>query len=393
MGPHHAVPENPTLNFEQDLQLLEHLDQLGFSEAWIGEHHSGGFEIIASPELFVAMAAARTKYIRLGTGVMSLPYHNPLMAAGRIVQLDHMTRGRFMVGIGPGSRPSDALMMGIDPAVQRDRMAEGIDVLLRLLRGESVTEKTEWYQLNEARLQLAPYSVPYPEIAVTSAFTPSGARVAGKHDLGMLCVIATMAGPGFDSLGTNWQIANDIAAEQGRTMDPRRLRILIRAHLAETRELARQQIRHGFEKWLAYSQNSDATRMNVPAGEDPVEWFAAESGYAVIGTPDDAIAQIEKIQKRFPDVGCILLSATDWANYDDRRHSYELYAKYVIPRFEQGIIARQQSYGWVGEHGEQLGEERRAAARAMFAKHEAEMAARGKAVTDKPAEGEEITFN
>ena len=87
------------------MQLIEILDGLGFHEAWIGEHHSAGKEIIASPELFIAAVAERTKNIRLGTGVVSLPYHNPLMVADRIIQLDHMTRGRVMFGAGPGCWP------------------------------------------------------------------------------------------------------------------------------------------------------------------------------------------------------------------------------------------------------------------------------------------------
>src|ERR1700741_4129744 len=113
MAPFHKMDENPTLLFQQDMQLIEWLDDLGFHEAWIGEHHSAGWETISSPELFIAAAAERTKDIRFGTGVISLPYHNPLMVANRIVQLDHMTMGRVAFGVGPGLLPSDALMLGI----------------------------------------------------------------------------------------------------------------------------------------------------------------------------------------------------------------------------------------------------------------------------------------
>src|SRR3954462_9483722 len=117
LAPFHALDENPILALERDMELLQHLDALNYSEAWIGEHHSGGFEIIASPELFIAAAAERTRHIRLGTGVVSLPYHNPFMLASRMTQLDHMTRGRAMFGVGPGALPSDAFMLGIDPSV------------------------------------------------------------------------------------------------------------------------------------------------------------------------------------------------------------------------------------------------------------------------------------
>ncbi len=113
LAPFHPLNEDPTLAIRRDIQLVEWLDELGYEEAWIGEHHSAGFEIISSPEVFIAAAAERTQRIKLGTGVVSLPYHNPLTAANRIIQLDHQTRGRVIFGVGPGLLPSDAMMMGI----------------------------------------------------------------------------------------------------------------------------------------------------------------------------------------------------------------------------------------------------------------------------------------
>ena len=136
LAPFHSMDENPTLAMQRDMELLEHLDRLNYHEAWIGEHHSGGFEIIACPEMFIAAAAERTRHIRLGTGVVSLPYHNPFMLADRMVQLDHMTRGRAMFGVGPGSLVHDAKKIGIDPADQRRRMNESLDIQVALMRGE-----------------------------------------------------------------------------------------------------------------------------------------------------------------------------------------------------------------------------------------------------------------
>jgi limonene 1,2-monooxygenase len=156
LPPFHALNENPHNALDRDLELIEWLDRLGYHEAWIGEHHSAGFETISSPELFIAAVAERTKHIRLGTGVISLPYHNPLMVANRIIQLDHQTRGRVMLGAGPGLLASDAMMLDIDPNTQRDRMEQALDLIMRLFRGEVVTEKTDWYSLKEARLHLLP---------------------------------------------------------------------------------------------------------------------------------------------------------------------------------------------------------------------------------------------
>src|SRR5271169_2355464 len=226
LPPFHPMEENPTACLDRDLALMQWLDQLGFDEAWIGEHHSAGFETISSPEMFIAAAVERTRNIRFGTGVISLPYHNPLTVANRVIQLDHQARGRVMFGFGPGLLVSDAQMFGIDPNTTRDRMAQSLDVILRLLAGEAVTEQTEWYNLVNARVHLLPFSKPRPQIAVASAATPSGGRLAGKYNLAMLCVAATDASGGFNVLDVNWKIACDTAVEFGNTMDRSNLRLM-----------------------------------------------------------------------------------------------------------------------------------------------------------------------
>ena len=133
LAPHHPIGEHPTLQFQRDLELAQLLDELHYDEFWVGEHHSAGWETIASPEMFLVAAAERTKRIKLGTGVVSIPYHHPFNVAQRIVMLDHLSHGRAMLGVGPGALPSDAVMLGIDPMTQRDRMDEGLGVILRLL--------------------------------------------------------------------------------------------------------------------------------------------------------------------------------------------------------------------------------------------------------------------
>jgi limonene 1,2-monooxygenase len=174
LAPFHALGENPTLAIERDMDLLVHLDKLNYHEAWVGEHHSGGFEIIACPEMFIAAAAERTKHIRLGTGVVSLPYHNPFTVASRMMLLDHMTRGRAMFGVGPGSLVYDAVKMGLNPADQRRKLDQSLDVIVELMQGRTVTRKTDWFDLQEAHLQLSSYTQPMMEMAVAS--NPSAAR-------------------------------------------------------------------------------------------------------------------------------------------------------------------------------------------------------------------------
>ena len=344
IAPFHPVDENPTLAIERDLELVQLMDRLGYDEAWIGEHHSAGYEIIASPELFIATAAERTRHIRLGTGVSSLPYHHPLMLADRINQLDHVTRGRVMFGVGPGALPSDAFMMGIPVAAQRDRMDEAIDVLVPLLRGETVSKKTDWFELNDARLQMTPYSRPGVEIAVASQVSPTGARAAGKQGLGLLSIGATQTG-GFNALATNWAIAEEQAADVGTSVDRNAWRLVGPMHVAETREQARADVRFGLEKWLYYFREVAALPLAPAEGGDPVDQLI-NSGLAVIGTPDDAAAQIERLEKQSGGFGAFLMMDHNWAPWARKQASYELIARYVAPRFQGLNENRQASLDW-----------------------------------------------
>ena len=245
LAPFHRQGENPTLALERDVELIQWLDHLGYDEAWVGEHHSAGWELIASPELIIAAAAEKTKYIKLGSGVTSLPYHHPFMVAQRWVQLDHMTRGRAMLGCGPGALTSDAYMLGIKPATQRPRMLESMDAIMALLKCEErVTMKTDWFEMNDARLHLAPYSDPHFEIAVASTITPFGMIAAGTHGVGVLSIGAGLPG-GPEALASQWKIAEDAAAKAGKTVSRKKWRVVVTAHIAEDDEQALREVRVG----------------------------------------------------------------------------------------------------------------------------------------------------
>jgi limonene 1,2-monooxygenase len=371
LAPLHPVDEDPNMLIHRDLELMEWVDRLGFDEAWIGEHHSAGFETISSPELFIAAAVERTRHLRFGTGVISLPYHNPLTVANRVIQLDHQSRGRVMFGFGPGLLVSDAYMLGIDPKTQRDRMAESLDVILRLLAGEVVTEKTEWYNLVNARAHLLPYTLPRPEIAVASAATPSGGRLAGKYDLSMLCVAATDPAGGFNVLDLNWKIACDTAAEYGHKMDRKHLRLMGPMHIAETREQARANVRFGLQKYIDYARTITPGRFGDFGGKDPVD-VMLESSHIVIGTPDDAIQVLEKLQEKQGEFGAFLHQCHDWADWEQTKKSYELYMRFVAPHFSKANAARDASYGWWKEHSAEASGKTREAAQATFDKFKVE---------------------
>ena len=350
LAPFHPVGQNPTLALERDLQLIEHLDELGFDEAWFGEHHSAGYEIIASPEVFIAAAAQRTKHIRLGTGVSSLPYHHPFMLADRIVLLDHLTRGRVMLGVGPGALPSDAFMMGIDTAKQRDMMEESLEAILQLFAGETVSMETEWFKLVKARLQLLPYQRPFPEIGVAAQISPSGPRLAGRFGLSLLSLGATTEG-GFDVLGSHWQVMEERAEEFGTTVDRNSWRLVGPVHIADTKEQAIADVAFGLEEWVDYFQRVAALPIapNTDNFSSLVDALNA-SGIAVIGTPDDAIAQIERLQVQSGGFGTYLCMGHEWADTAATRHSYELLARYVAPHFQDSARTTTSSRDWAAEN-------------------------------------------
>ncbi len=352
LAPFHRLGENPQLAIDRDIELIEHLDRLGFDEAWIGEHHSAGWELIADPTLVIVAAAQHTRSIMLGTGVTSLPYHHPLMVAGRMVQLDHMTRGRAMLGAGPGALSSDAYMIGIDSVTQRERMNESLEAIMALLTGdEPVTMETDWFTLRDARLQMPNYTQPHLPIAVAHSFSPAGPRAAGRFGIGMLSVATSQPG-GMVSLQEAWSWAEEAAAEASRTVSREDWRIVIPFHLAESRQEAMDAAVKGA---LAFNHDYFDETLGRPAGpENETLRAMVDRGGAIVGTPDDAIDAIEAIQELSGGFGGVLGLAHEWANSENTLRSYELWARYVAPRFQGLIEPLQASRDWVAGHREDI---------------------------------------
>jgi limonene 1,2-monooxygenase len=381
LAPYHSDRVNPTLLLRADLELAAQLDQLGFDELWIGEHHSSGFEMIASPELFIAAAAERTSRIRLGTGVISLPYHHPLMVADRIMQLDHQTQGRVIFGVGPGQLPSDAYMLGIEVARQREMMNEALEVLIPLLEGEVVTRRTDWFQLREARLQLLPFTRPRVEMAVAASISPAGPRAAGRFGLSMLSMAASSPG-GFSALPQHWGACEQLAAENGRTVSRSNWRLVAPMHLAETRERAIADVSHGILELTRYMERLGGAPLPFGRSVDLAleEWTQrgiSVFGVALIGTPDDAVAQIERFHKQSGGFGTLLLLAHDCADPERTLNSYRLFARHVMPEVNRTNVNRHASLDWCAEHSGEVIGALRGAIQKSIREHEEDRARRG----------------
>jgi limonene 1,2-monooxygenase len=360
MAPFHRAGENPTLALERDMQLIEWLDELGYDEAFIGEHHSAGWEIISSPEIFMAVAATRTKRIMLGSGVVSVPYHHPFHIANRFALLDQLTHGRVILGCGPGALPSDAYMLGIETTTQRDRMVEGLQAVMRLFNEDGdISIDGSYFKLREAHLQVKPFQRPLP-VFVANTISPSGMVAAGKLGCGVLSVAAFSPG-GLASLPKRWAMAEEIAAENGKTVDRKNWRLVFPVHLAESSKEAADDVREGGNAWIQkYFIETLAARVQFeeypgqPTGEMTMDRMIGRGG-AIVGTPDDAIKRIQEvIEVSGGGFGGLLVLAHEWASREKTLKSYEMLARYVMPKFQGSAIPIEYSQQWTAQRRDQL---------------------------------------
>ncbi|WP_213003990.1 LLM class flavin-dependent oxidoreductase [Parahaliea maris] len=378
-APFHNNRTSPTFALERDLDLIKWLDHLDYDEAWIGEHHSGAYECIASPEVFIATAAERTRNIRLGTGVSSLSYHQPLILADRIAQLDHQTRGRIMFGVGPGQLIADAYMMGVDPQKLRDRMGESLDVLVKLLNGETVTASTDWFTLNEARMHILPYQENL-EIAVASAISPSGARLAGQYGAAMLSVAASSP-KGFEALADSWSICESKAEEYSQTVDRSSWRVVAPFHIAETREQARRDLEFGLMDMFNYFHKFGGDLFpQVKDLDEAIEIWCTGGlgafGVGLVGTPDDLVEHIRNLQEQSGGFGAFLSLAHNAASYEATKKSYELLAQYVMPHFQHSNDNRTASLEWAASNADRFMAEYMGGIERAIQQHEEEVSAK-----------------
>lgn len=330
--PNHRPGDDPTLSLERDLQLVEQLDALGFDEAWFGEHHGSGWQYIASPETFIAAASQRTSRIRLATGVAGLPFQHPLMLADRIVLLDHLSRGRVILGTGPGGPQIDAPMMGLDPECLKPRHSEALEAIVALLTSEEpIDRKTDWFTINQGRLQLRPYRGQPIEVVVSALSSSAGPKLVGRFGLGMLS-LGLLANGGAKRLADALQIVDQTAAEHGKTFSREGLRLAgPRMHLAPTDAEARRDVAFGLRQAVAFMHASGARHVSPDDDIDTIVDKLNASGSVIIGTPERAQAYLQDLRNAVGEIGCYLIPTQDWADRAAASRSFELFARYVAP--------------------------------------------------------------
>ncbi|MCD2114108.1 LLM class flavin-dependent oxidoreductase [Rhodococcus rhodochrous] len=351
--PYHPLGQNPTLAIHRDLALVEHLDDFGYDEAWFGEHHSGGWELIPAPDLFIAAAAERTKHIKLGTGVTTLPYHHPYDVAERMTFLDHLTRGRAMLGVGAGALASDARMIGLDPMDSRRRLGVGLDALMALLEAKApvTTTAEDYFELSNATVHLPPYTRPHLEVAIASTASPTGAKLAGRHGASLLSLGMWNAG-GADAIKSAWKVAEDEAAACGKNVDRSRWRIVGVCFIARTEAEARSQCRDNLGHVFDYLAKTSPFPPVQATDPDDIIDELNNSGIAMIGTPSQAVDRVGRLYEDSGGFGQFLILGGDWAHPQHMVSMYELFAERVFPHFQGSLPPLEASYEWVSAPSE-----------------------------------------
>jgi limonene 1,2-monooxygenase len=367
---------------DRDLELAEVVDGLGDDTIWFGEHHSDGVQTGPSPELMIAAAAQRTHRIQLCAGVISLPYHHPLMVADRIGYLDQMTRGRAVFGFGPGANPRDGYMLGIEYTDLRPRMEESLEAILELFSGDELVDmKSDWFQLREARVQNKGYRNQQPKFVVAHAFTPSGPRLAGKHGLGLLS-FGGSSPAGLESLRTAWDVVEEEAARAGKKVSRSEWSIVDLMHIAETEEEAIADLERGlgefFDAQVGLSSGTPLWSKDENLSVREMVKRINESGTGCIGTPERAIEHINKKIEATGGFGELLFFTGDMTSPEATERMHRLFAREVMPhfRYDPSRQTRELEYEYLQANREMLMDWRSAGLDAAQTAYDAEKSAR-----------------
>ena len=348
MMPAHSHFENPTLAFERDLQLIEYAESLGFDEFWVGEHHSGGWETIPAPDIFLAAAATRTKRIRLGTAVINLSYHHPFDVAERMAFLDHLAYGRVMLGCGPGVLAPDIQLFGLDPTELRPMMNESLDIILKLYREDGlVSYDGKYWQVKDMEVQVKPYQEPHLPIYAVSSGSGNSIRVAAERGLGVISGAYTQ--PGAMDISQQWGAYEELSAAAGHTPRRDNWRLSTSIYLADSMEQAMQDVAEGVmdEANQYFFQTGGKVTYEAypgqPAEEITLDQIIDQRKW-IIGDPDYCVQRIKELEETTGGFGGLLMVSVEWTSTEKWLHSLELFARYVMPQFNRSLRGIQASY-------------------------------------------------
>ena len=350
--PLHPAGRDLSDTLQEDLEQIVFLDELGFKEAWIGEHFTAGWENIAAPDLFIANAIPLTKNIILGTGVSCLPDHDPFVLAHRIAVLDNLAQGRFQWGIGAGSFIGDFEVFDIDPSSgeQRDLTNDSLEYILNLWNNPEPGkyENSRWsFTVPEPqddvglRVHTKPFQKPHPPIAVAGITESSSTlKVAGENGWIPMSINFVTS----NILKTHWDSVEEGALKTGKSPDRSMWRVARDIYVAETTEEARREVKEGtlardftdyFFKMVPKIRgnlNIFKSDKSMPDSDVTIDYMI--DNLWLVGSPDDVVAQIEDLYEQVGGFGVLLVMGHEWEPKEKWTRSMQLLIEEVIPRLK-----------------------------------------------------------
>ncbi|HWL80674.1 MAG TPA: LLM class flavin-dependent oxidoreductase [Roseomonas sp.] len=355
--PIHPMHRNWTETLKEDRQAVILADQLGFHDAFIGEHLTDTCENVTSSMMFLASLVSDTKRIKLATGTANLSHHHPVIIASQAAMLDHLSEGRFILGISPGALTSDAEVLGILDQDRNKIFAEAIDVILEIWardppydidlpdnRFKVSTARTQALHLGVGNLA-KPYQKPRPEIVGTVLAPGSQGVIAmGRRDFHPLS--ANFLLPMW--LRSHWENYAEGKAQVGQTPRMEDWRVARTIFVADDEATA---ARYGgddpnspyafyYRQLLAKMTRSKRLFVFKTHREEPDEAVTQERVMrecVIRGTVDQVVEQILALRERIGDFGEIVYAGLDWVEPALAKRSMQLMAEQVMPRVNAAI--------------------------------------------------------
>jgi alkanesulfonate monooxygenase SsuD/methylene tetrahydromethanopterin reductase-like flavin-dependent oxidoreductase (luciferase family) len=350
--PLHPLGSDYTQTLDEDLEQIIILDQLGFKEAWIGEHFTAEWENIPAPDLFIAKAIPLTKNIILGTGVSCLPNHDPFVLAHRIAVLDHLAKGRFYWGVGSGTFIGDFQAFGIDPKTGEQRILtnDALDFILNLWNNPKpgFYENNRWkFRIPEPQddvglgVHVSPYQKPHPPIAVAGITERSETlKIAGEREWIPMSINFIPK----DVLRTHWESVEVGARKSGKTPDRSKWRIARDVYVAETTEEARREVKEGtlardftdyfFKLVPRIRGNLNIFKVDKSMPDSDVTPDYMIDNLWLVGSPDVVVEKIKALYEHVGGFGVLLVMGHEWKPKDKWVRCMKLLVEEVMPRLK-----------------------------------------------------------
>jgi len=345
-------PEKPWQQvMKEDTATITLADELGIHEAWIGEHHTLRTEPITAPDLFIANLFARTKKIKLGTGVILLQLHHPIMLAHRIAVLDHLGQGRFNFGIGTGGMPTEFELFGIPEPERHARAAEVMDVVMKIWQSDGNFEyKGQFFNITAPNpkpelgvyLHMKPYTQPHPPIAV-AAGSPNSPTATYAGLKNWIVMSSGIMHPGV--LGTIWDAYLKGAQKAGNGSPSRKMwRVSRNIHVAENMKQARKEAneygmrqcitKYAMGQFMANRGNLDVFKpsKDIPDSQITFDWLLDNT--FIVGDPDYVYQRIADLYQKMGGFGTLLFQLNGWDPPEVGQKSLSIFMKEVAPRLK-----------------------------------------------------------